>query len=84
MQRERLPMDTGTGAMNGAGTGAGTGLCGAIPIPPDRRHRRRPHRMQCDAHHLSRELPSRHVLGYGLTRPSDAKVVTGFELVTRT
>jgi hypothetical protein len=24
------------------------------------------------------------LLGYGLTRPSDAQVVTGFELVTRT
>jgi hypothetical protein len=29
-------------------------------------------------------LELRYLLGYGLSRPSDAQVVTGFELVTRT
>jgi hypothetical protein len=46
---------------------------------------------QCDLRHARRSIVVhihtgryRVVLGYGLIRPSDAQVVTGFELVTRT
>ncbi len=42
-------------------------------------------RVLCVACRRSPVLALEHkVLGYGLTRPSDAQVVTGFELVTRT